>query len=45
MLKVGGIQLCKLSKNPCNKGKQNLFFQVESKKKSDTKTNLYFAPP
>jgi hypothetical protein len=45
MLKVGGIQFRKLSKKPCDKGYQILFFQVESKKKSYTKPNLFFAPP
>jgi hypothetical protein len=42
MLKVGGIQFRKLSKNPCDKGYQILFFQVESKKKILYKAKLIF---
>jgi hypothetical protein len=42
MLKVGGIQFLKLSKNPCDKGYQILIFQVESKKKIQYKAKLIF---
>jgi hypothetical protein len=32
----------KLSKNTCDKGYQNLFFQVESKKKHPIQSQIYF---